>query len=283
MFNAHDGVSRSGAVPTSDAPMEDDLSVHSRMELDMLLLNIEAAVRITRRTEFFSWVQGVFQGVIAHEVLICGLAFPGTGGLRFEWLGSYPIAPERFVELCSMDRGLTYRAIRLWHERGGTPLLLDPLSSDARNDDSAEMLDLLQRWELTNLLAHGIPGLDGRPAGFFALCKLPGAPAQRETRMVRMLLPYLYASWLRANCEGGGEAQRREQGPMLTQREIEILDWMQKGKSNGEIADILGISQLTVKNHVQKILRKLGAHNRTQAVAKGISLSITRGGMASLY
>jgi DNA-binding CsgD family transcriptional regulator len=59
-------------------------------------------------------------------------------------------------------------------------------------------------------------------------------------------------------------------------REVEILRWMQKGKSNAEIAQILSISQLTVKNHVQKILRKLGAHNRTQAVAKGMSLSITR-------
>ena len=263
--------------------MEDELSVHSRMELDTLLLNIEAAVRITRRTEFFSWVQGVFQGVIAHEVLICGLAFPGMGGLRFEWQGSYPMAAERFAELCSTDHGLMYRAIRLWHERGGTPLLLDSLATAAGSDDSVEMLDLLQRWELTNLLAHGIPGLDGRPAGFFVLCKLPGAPAQREARMLSMLLPYLYAGWLRANCEAGGEAQRRDQGPLLTQREIEILDWMQKGKSNGEIADILGISQLTVKNHVQKILRKLGAHNRTQAVAKGISLSLTRGGTASLY
>jgi DNA-binding CsgD family transcriptional regulator len=97
-----------------------------------------------------------------------------------------------------------------------------------------------------------------------------------------MLLPYMYAGWLCANCEVSGEAQHREEGPILTQREIEILGWIQKGKSNGEIADILEISQLTVKNHVQKILRKLGAHNRTQAVAKGIALSITRGGIGRL-
>jgi transcriptional regulator EpsA len=263
--------------------MEDDVSVHSRLELDMLLLNIEAAVRITRRTEFFSWVQGVFQGVIAHEVLICGLALPGMNGLRFEWLGSYPLAPERFAKLCSVDHGMMYRAIRLWHERGGGPLLVYPAAGDARSSESAEMLAQLQRWDLENLVAHGLPGLDGRPAGFFAWCKLPGAPAQREARMVRMLLPYVYAGWLRVNCETGGGSHQREHGPLLTQREIEILDWMQKGKSNGEIAEILGISQLTVKNHVQKILRKLGAHNRTQAVAKGISLSITRGGIGHLY
>jgi transcriptional regulator EpsA len=276
------------AAPTrpliaSDDLMEDEVSVFSRTELDILLLNIETAVKVAKRSEFFSWVQGVFQGVIAHEVLICGLAFPGMGGLRFEWLGSYPLAAERFAELCSTDGGLMYRAIGLWHERGGAPLVLDPLCGETRSAAVMDIFDLLRRWELANLVAHGLPGLDGRPAGFFALCRLHGPPAQREARMMRMLLPYLYSSWLRANCERGAESLHREQVPILTQREIEILEWMQKGKSNSEIADILSISQLTVKNHVQKILRKLGANNRTQAVAKGISMSITRGGAAHLY
>lgn len=267
---------------TGNAIMADDVSMFSRMELDILLLNIEAAVRITRRTEFFSWVQGVFQGVIAHEVLICGLALPGMNGLKFEWLGSYPLAAERFTELCSMDRGLMYRAIKLWHERGGTPLLLSPQRNDVHHGEDAEMLDLLQRWDLKNLVAHGLPGLDGRPAGFFALCKVHAAPAEREARLIAMLLPYLHAGWLRANCDTTPDVRQREVGPLLTEREIEILSWMQKGKSNAEIGQILSISQLTVKNHVQKILRKLGVHNRTQAVAKGITLSITRGGIGHL-
>jgi transcriptional regulator EpsA len=270
-----------GFSDTGNGMMAGDVSIYSRTELDILLLNIEAAVRITRRTEFFSWMQGVFQGVIAHEVLICGLAFPNMNGLKFEWLGSYPLAAERFTEMCSMDRGLMYRAIKLWHERGGTPLLLNPRRSDVADDD-AELSDLLQRWGLKNLVAHGLQGLDGRPAGFFALCKVHGVPAEREARLIAMVLPYLYAAWMRANCDASAEAHQPERGPQLTPREIEILGWMQKGKSNGEIGQILSISQLTVKNHVQKILRKLGAHNRTQAVAKGITLSITRGGIGHL-
>jgi transcriptional regulator EpsA len=251
-------------------------------ELDILLLNIEAAVRITRRTEFFSWMQGVFQGVIAHEVLICGLAFPNINGLKFEWLGSYPLAAERFAELCAMEGGLMPRAIKLWHDRGRAPLLLNPRRNDALDGEDAELLDLLRRWDLKNLVAHGLPGLDDRPAGFFALCKVHAAPGEREARLITMLLPYLYAGWMRANRDTIPDVRQRVPGPLLTPREIEILSWMQKGKSNAEIGQILSISQLTVKNHVQKILRKLGAHNRTQAVAKGITLSITRGGIGHL-
>jgi DNA-binding CsgD family transcriptional regulator len=43
--------------------------------------------------------------------------------------------------------------------------------------------------------------------------------------------------------------------------------------SNQQIGVKLGISALTVKNHVQKILRKLGASNRAQAVAIAMSLN----------
>lgn len=147
---------------------------------------------------------------------------------------------------------------------------------------AADLADTLRRLQLDNLIAHGLPGLDRRPAGFFALCKLRTAPGERELRMISMLMPYLYAAWLRANCEAGDELRQREPEPMLTQREIEILEWMQQGKSNSEIAGILQISHLTVKNHVQRVLHKLGASNRTQAVAKGLSLSIGRGGLGRL-
>ena len=50
--------------------------------------------------------------------------------------------------------------------------------------------------------------------------------------------------------------------------------WVREGKSNQEIGDQLGISVLTVKNHVQKILRKLGASNRAQAVARAMSMNL---------
>ena len=62
--------------------------------------------------------------------------------------------------------------------------------------------------------------------------------------------------------------------PVLTPREQQILQWIYHGKSNIEIGMILGISSLTVKNHVQKILRRLNVQNRTQAVGRALSLRI---------
>ena len=51
----------------------------------------------------------------------------------------------------------------------------------------------------------------------------------------------------------------------LSGREMEILTCITRGKSNKEIAQQLGISRQTVKNHMTSILRKLSVEDRTQA------------------
>lgn len=62
----------------------------------------------------------------------------------------------------------------------------------------------------------------------------------------------------------------------LTQREIEVLRSASSGNRNREIAETLSISEKTVKVHVQHILQKLGAIDRTHAVAIAIRRGILR-------
>lgn len=62
--------------------------------------------------------------------------------------------------------------------------------------------------------------------------------------------------------------QPRSEGRGLSEREIEIMDWVKKGKTNAEIGSILCISSYTVKNHLHQIFRKLDVYNRMQAVSK---------------
>ena len=54
----------------------------------------------------------------------------------------------------------------------------------------------------------------------------------------------------------------------LSDREVEVLRLMADGRSNGEIANRLGIATSTVKTHVHSIFHKLNATRRTQAVAR---------------
>ena len=61
---------------------------------------------------------------------------------------------------------------------------------------------------------------------------------------------------------------------LLSKREIQVLHWVKNGKTNQEIGQILGISPPTVKNHLQKIMRKLNVNNRAQAVGKCATLRL---------
>ena len=53
----------------------------------------------------------------------------------------------------------------------------------------------------------------------------------------------------------------------LTKRENEVLELLTKGLSNADIAEQLGVSKFTVKNHVSRVLAKLKVSSRTEAVS----------------
>ena len=61
-----------------------------------------------------------------------------------------------------------------------------------------------------------------------------------------------------------GEHARQAQ---LSDREVEVIDLIANGFTNGEIGERLFLSEETVKSHLRNILAKLGARNRAHAVA----------------
>ena len=60
----------------------------------------------------------------------------------------------------------------------------------------------------------------------------------------------------------------------LARRELEVLRLLAGGKTNQEIAQILGLSALTVKTYVQRIIGKLGVSDRTQAAVRAAELGL---------
>ncbi len=60
----------------------------------------------------------------------------------------------------------------------------------------------------------------------------------------------------------------------LTPREIEVLELLAQGKTNRQIAEDFVLSVGTVKNHVEHIIAKLEASDRTQAVVRALELGL---------
>lgn len=64
--------------------------------------------------------------------------------------------------------------------------------------------------------------------------------------------------------------------PELTGREIEVLTHIVRGNRNRDVGDVLHISEETVKTHLSRILQKLGARDRTQAIAIAVRRGFLR-------
>jgi len=60
---------------------------------------------------------------------------------------------------------------------------------------------------------------------------------------------------------------RQARFAVLTLREREVLQWVVQGKSNGDIAGILGVALRTVKKHLERAFAKLNVHSRFEAMA----------------
>jgi DNA-binding NarL/FixJ family response regulator len=84
-----------------------------------------------------------------------------------------------------------------------------------------------------------------------------------------------YAHHLPSATGGGTDDPRWE---ALTEREREILVAIGQGRTNGEIAERLVLSESTVKTHVGRVLAKIGARDRIQAVIIAYDLGLTRPG-----
>ena len=67
----------------------------------------------------------------------------------------------------------------------------------------------------------------------------------------------------------------------LTEREAEVLLWVAQGKSNGDIAIILGMAEATVKRHLSNLFPKLGVEGRNAATIQALELLSARPPKAS--
>jgi DNA-binding NarL/FixJ family response regulator len=77
---------------------------------------------------------------------------------------------------------------------------------------------------------------------------------------------------------GTGRSTVDERLHQLTEREREVLIEVARGRSNGEIAQLLTVSEATVKTHVGKILTKLGMRDRVQVVVFAYETGVIRPG-----
>ena len=230
-----------------------------------------ASRRVTLRHHFFSWVHGPMQSLIPHEILLCGLADESGFLLHERFTACRYFKDDHFHRVIHPGNGLINQLSQEW-QAFGEPRLI----AAQREEDGgwhARLTDL----ELKNLVFHGMGWLNGQIKGYAIFSRVRAPFDGRLALYIDILIPHLLATLARvlAN-EARTRVHSNRPAGLITAREVEVLTWVRDGKTNEEIAAILGLSMLTVKNHLRHAMKKLIVRTRGQAVAKAIALGFLR-------
>ena len=231
--------------------------------------------------------------LIPHDHSACGFGNFVSG--RVHSYLNVDCPPEIFSHLFANNSTIYCPAFVLWRRSLAPEFVSIPQLQNSRAFQAREYqrwMGILSDFKMQNVAGHGLPDIAGRVTSFFALTRLEQPLTMRGRAILATVVPHLHVALTNVMretrlSENGNDTSAvelctlspNETKPVLdkrvhgslTRREGEILKWAFIGKTNAEIGMILNISEFTVKNHVQNILRKLGASNRTHAVAKAIS------------
>jgi len=201
-----------------------------------------------------------FRDVVPHRFF--AYAVVRTTDARVERLYNLDF-PARYLRLLRLREHSECRIMRKWLVKRD-PLLIGAGSEEC---EEARAGDASGAEEFA-MIFHAQADLAGSRAIVFCLGDVDPQAFEHMNWDLKMLTPYLYAAAARSMRALTSPQSRYLTSESLTPREIEVLRWVFHGKTNEEISRILHISVYTVKNHVQRILVKLNATNRVQAVMR---------------
>ncbi|HQR41726.1 MAG TPA: transcriptional regulator EpsA [Gemmatales bacterium] len=247
-------------------------------DLNMLLHVVQQSFSVRQHYQLFSWLQEDVQLFVPHDVVIAAWGDFRSGEVSYDIISPLPGLRTNDFDNKAVLAFMAPLFAR-WHQCGHAPYVVKAANGFSETEISNPLTrDIMSR--MRSCLVHGIKDQRGRHDCIYALLGPTELGSDRSKLTLRFLLPYIDTAFRQVahlpeqQLNDGIVIPALEpelvQGSRcgMSQREQEIMNWVCKGKTNQEIGMILEISAFTVKNHLQRIFKKLDVMNRAQAVSK---------------
>jgi transcriptional regulator EpsA len=245
--------------------------VESSVDDDHRFIRVaEESLRVRRHVQLLQWLQSDLQYFVPHDVLVAAWGDFSLGLIQYDVISALP--GVRTTEFSGYDISPLIRSLfDRWVARGMEPFSITWKGGFVWEAQGREGRLQATLREMRSGLIHGIRDERGRHDCLYVALRPADFPSTAGS-MLAMLLPYVDTALRQVSHL---PVQHPDQPPQadesfdkgLTSREVEIMNWVKLGKTNHEIGMILDISEFTVKNHLQRIFRKLDVINRAQAVS----------------
>jgi len=234
-----------------------------------LLHVIESSLKVQTPAQFLAWGKGELQTLFPHEILICGVGRIDRHSIQIQHYLCTGFPLPYLEAIRQADNGVLSPIMARWCKER-KPQLFQPGKIGTEVDSC--WLSIFRQHDLRNIAAHGMRDMSSNVASYFNFSRIPGQLTPRHAYLLELLVPHMHVALIRVLAQEKPTARTSPAiQPNVTPREREVLHWLCEGKTNGEIAQILGLSGHTVKNQVRGILVKLCVNNRTQAVSKALA------------
>ncbi len=237
---------------------------------------VTRALEVRSHFDAFVWLQGDMQSYLPHDILIAAWGDFDKGTIQHDIISALAGVRSQSSNPAAITP-LLLRLFQRWTELGGKPFDQPAGNSGFVLEDAVQKCalgDALQKMQCT--LVHGIHDLRGSHDCLYVAFGTGEHFNESEHEVMALALPYIDIALRQIkHLPQQAHPQLDAHGlPMddllhrhgLSGREEQILQWVALGKTNTEIGDVLKISEFTVKNHLQRIFKKMGAGNRAQAV-----------------
>jgi transcriptional regulator EpsA len=233
---------------------------------------VHESMHIRRSIQLFMWLQGDLQKLLPHDVLLVAHGDFANKNIRYNVIsaaGEVNGVNLPHVDILDLVTGLFDR----WCKHGRNAYSLETTSGVILNSFCQCLLHQSLR-SMRSVMVQGMRDERAAVDVMYVAFRKSGHFDEPARHMFDVLLPHIDCATRRICNRAETEPKKEVKLPVLgeltavTVRETEILHWVSNGKTNYEIGMILGISPFTVKNHLQRIFRKIDVSNRAHAVSK---------------
>ncbi len=224
------------------------------------------------------------KNIIGHDMMACGIGIRNDYSMKVVSSLNDGFSSE-FMSTIIDDTNQVISPLFLRWLETQIPQVLD--IQHLNNTFTTGEIAFYQKFKIQNVMSHGVLDCGGYCTSYFGFANVAHGIEQHHINIMTLLVPHLHIAYTRmpnvkkklaslTSKQLKIRQSKNNQDSTLSQREIEVLQWVFIGKTNQEISDTLCLSSSTVKNHVQNIIQKLKANNRQHAVAKALQQGIIK-------
>lgn len=236
---------------------------------------VSHAVEVRSHFDMLVWLQGDMQHYLPHDIMLTAWGDFKEGEIHHNII-------SRMAGVRSKDSNaqavspLLLQLFSRWKEFKGKPFSLNAGIGGFMGEGAGPTSTLNAAMQsMRSAMVHGIKDERGSHDCLYIALSAKESFNEQHRGAMALVLPYIDSALRQvAHLPHQTQAQetmvevRLQQDFGLSDREAEILNWVAAGKTNAEIGMILDISSFTVKNHMQRVFKKLDVMNRAQAVGK---------------